>query len=216
MFVHGATGTPRDWTHFIEHLDRSSFQPWLYYFPSGADIETLSDLLFWKVSILQEEFRFQTLQIAAHSMGGLVVRSFLSKYHRRFPYVRLFVAFSTPWGGEELARFAPVSIPAWDDLRPGGKFIVSLFKKNLPPEIEFYLFFSYRGNRGSLRSENDGIVTLKSELNPAAQAEARRVYGFAESHVGILNSEEVVNAWNALLSAHSPTLSSPPYVATAK
>jgi hypothetical protein len=118
--------------------------------------------------------------------------------------VKLFVSLSTPWGGEELAKLAPASIPVWSDMRPGGTFLASLFEKKLPAEIEFYLFFGYRRNRGLLRSENDGVVILKSELNLSAQAEAQRVYGFPESHTSILTSQDVVNAWNALLSAASP------------
>ncbi|HEV7671411.1 MAG TPA: alpha/beta hydrolase [Thermoanaerobaculia bacterium] len=215
LFVHGAAGTPQDWKYLIERLDRRRFQPWVYSFPSGAGADILSDLLYWKLMNLRARFRFETLQIAAHSMGGLVVRSFLGKYHSRFPYVRLFVSFSTPWGGEELARLAPASIHAWDDMRPGGTFLASLFERKLPSEIDFYLFFGYRGSRGLFRSRNDGTVTLKSELNLAAQAEARRVYGFAETHLSILSSREVVTEFNSLLSTHSPPRSSS-VVATAK
>ena len=31
LFVHGAGGTPRDWKYFVDHLDRSRYQPWFYY-----------------------------------------------------------------------------------------------------------------------------------------------------------------------------------------
>lgn len=202
LFVHGAAGSPRDWKYFIEHLDRSRFQAWLFDFPSGVDVDTVSYLLYWKLLNLHARYRFATMHIAAHSMGGLVARSFLGKYHRRFPYVRLFVSISTPWGGEELAKLAPAGIPVWDDMRPEGTFLASLFQRKLPPEIDYYLFFGYKGNRSLLRPENDGAVTLKSELSVAAQAEARRVYGFDESHVSILSSYDVVSAFNGLLSSY--------------
>ncbi len=204
LFVHGAAGTPQDWKYLIGHLDRSRFQPWIFHFPSGLGVGTVSDLLSWKLSNLRTRFPFDTLQIAAHSMGGLVVRSFLIRYHDRFPWVKLFVSFSTPWGGEVLAKLAPPSIPAWSDMRPGGKLLASLFQRKIPPEVDFFLFFGYRGNRSLLRSENDSVIALQSELHPAAQAEARRVFGFAETHVGILSSEAAMTTFNALLHAYSP------------
>ncbi len=203
LFVHGATGTPRDWRFVIDHLDRTRFQPWIYSYPSGAGAALLSELLYRQLSILHERYRFATLQIAAHSFGGLVVRNFLGSYHDRFSYVRLFVSFSTPWAGEERARLAP-SRPAWDDVRPGGPFLVGLFQKRLPPEVDFHLFFGYRGNRDLFRSANDGTVTLRSQLTPASQSEARRVHGFAENHQGILSSPEAVATFNDLLRADSP------------
>lgn len=203
LFVHGATGTPRDWQYFIEHLDRSRFQAWVYSYPSGTGIDTLSDLLYWKLSNLKERFGFPGLHIAAHSMGGLVVRSLLGKYRERLGYVGTFASFSTPWGGEQLARLAPASVVSWADMRPKGAFLTSLFQRELPAEVDFYLFFGYRGSRSLLRPANDGTVTLKSELAPPAQAEARQVFGFAEDHASILASTDVVTLFNALLIRHS-------------
>ena len=36
LFVHGVTGTPRDWKFLVDGIDRSRFQPWFFYYPVRA------------------------------------------------------------------------------------------------------------------------------------------------------------------------------------
>lgn len=198
VFVHGAAGSPQNWWYVVEHLDRSRYQPWFFDYPTGAALDSMSDELFRNVLDIQARHHTEILYLAAHSMGGLVVRSMLGKYRDRIPGVKLFISISTPWGGEELARLAPPGLLNWQDMRPNGPFLTSLFARELPPGLDYYLFFGYKGGRGLTRSR-DGRVTLKSELEMAAQAEARRVYGFNESHSSILESPEVTAVFNDLL-----------------
>jgi len=82
LFIHGATGTPKGWEYFINHLDRTRFQPWLFYYPTGVRLKGMSYLLFWKLYNLQLKYKFDTIYITAHSMGGLVARSFIMDYGR--------------------------------------------------------------------------------------------------------------------------------------
>jgi pimeloyl-ACP methyl ester carboxylesterase len=203
LFVHGAGGSPQDWRYFFEHVDRSRYQPWFFYYPSGASVGSMSNLLYWKLFNLHAKYRFQTLYITAHSMGGLVVRSFLEDHGTQCPYVRLFVSISTPWEGEDLAdvgvRHSPAVIPSWNDLRPEGRFIQTLFAKKLPEGIEYYLFFGHKGSASLIRPNNDGAITLASQLRRPAQAEARMIYGFNEDHVSILSGTEVLAQYNTLL-----------------
>lgn len=206
LFVHGAAGSPQDWKYFLQHLDRSRYQPWIFYYPSGASLDSMSYLLYWKLTNLQRRYHFDRLYLTAHSMGGLVVRSFLAGYGDQFPAARLFVTFSTPWGGDALAdrgvAYSPAVIPSWNDVRSGGRFVQTLFDKPLPRELDYYLFFGHAGHYSLLRpASNDGTITLASQLRPAAQSEARRVFGYDEGHVGILSSPQVFAQYEALLKA---------------
>jgi pimeloyl-ACP methyl ester carboxylesterase len=97
LFIHGAGGTPRGWRYFVDHIDRTRYQPWFFYYPTGSRIDGMSYLLFWKLLNLQTKYKFNKLYITAHSLGGLVARSFIVNYGPRFLYVRLFVSLSTPW-----------------------------------------------------------------------------------------------------------------------
>jgi pimeloyl-ACP methyl ester carboxylesterase len=205
LFVHGACGSPRGWRFFFDHIDRDKFQPWFFYYPSGASIKSMSYLLFWKIYNLQSKYQFKTLYIVAHSMGGLVVRSFLVNFAPSMPLRYTFISISTPWGGDRLAdmgvKYSPAVIPAWKDIRASGTFIQSLYRKKLPATVDQYLFFSYRGNRNPLRPNNDQVVTLASELDQRAQADAKMIYGFDEDHDSILSSESAVIQLNAILTA---------------
>lgn len=210
LFVHGASGTPRDLSALAEGIDRRKFQAWYYYYPSGASLESMGHLLFWKLYNLQARYGFQRMHIVAHSMGGLVAREFLLDNGANFPYVDLFVSISTPWGGESLAelgvRASPAVIPSWRDMQPQGAFLKSLLSRPLPGGVRYYLMFGHRGGGSLFRPNNDGTVTLASQLAPAVQREARMVYGYDEDHISILGSPSVLAQLDALLSsAAAPT-----------
>ena len=196
LFVHGAVGSPQDWRYVFDHIDRTRYQPWFFQYPSGASLDSMAYLLYWKLFNLQLRYRFDTLAIAAHSMGGLVVRHFLANFGEQSPQIKLFVSLSTPWAGEASAEIgvqhSPAVVPSWIDMQPEGRFMQSLFARPLPGQTAYYLFFGHKGGYSMLRPNNDGTVTLASQLRDAAQAEAKMVFGFDEDHVGILSSPQVM------------------------
>lgn len=212
LFVHGIGGHPQEFTYLIEQLDRERFQPWIFFYPSGAELDTLSEFL---VDLMKESYSthgFDRYFVVAHSMGGLVSRSFVNKTVKRYPdghRIGLFVTLSTPWHGHSAAKVGvkvgPVVVPSWIDIVPGSPFQQSLFAQPLPEEIPFYMLFSY-GGRNSIfaNGPDDGVVAVSSELYLPAQLEAVKVTGFDESHVGILSSPEASKLLNEILeSAHT-------------
>ena len=203
LFVHGAAGSPQDWRPFFEALDREKFQAWFFYYPSGASLNSMSHLLLWKLLNLQGRYRFSELYVAAHSMGGLVVRSLMVNMGEIVPPVTTFVSISTPWGGEGRAetgvKYSPVVMPVWRDMQPDGPFITSLYDTEMPPTVEHYLLFGHKGSPGLLRPNNDKVVTLASQLDARAQREAKMVHGFDEDHVSILSSAPVLSQFNAIV-----------------
>ncbi|HES60288.1 MAG: alpha/beta hydrolase [Calditrichaceae bacterium] len=203
LFVHGASGSPQQWRTFFDHFNREKYQPWFYYYPSGATIESMSYLLYWKLFNLQRKYQFNEMCIVAHSMGGLVVRSFLADWGKQFPSITQFISISTPWAGQNSAEigveYSPVVIPVWKDIQPDGGFISSLYKKELPATVKHYLFFGYKGNRNPFSQNNDTAVPIASQLDPRAQAGAELVYGFNEDHVSILYSDQVMDQVNTIL-----------------
>jgi pimeloyl-ACP methyl ester carboxylesterase len=206
LFVHGVGGSPQDWRYFFEHLDRKRYQPWFFYYPSGAALDSVSYLLYWKLINLQRTHHFDRIVLTAHSMGGLVVRNFLSSYGAQLPAEKMFVSLSTPWGGDAMAdkgvAYSPAVVPSWNDMQAGGRFIQTLYQRPLPANTDYYLFFGHAGRYSLLRSSNtDGAITLASELRPQAQAEARMIHGFDEDHTSILRSPQVFARYAAVLDA---------------
>ncbi|MFT5699829.1 MAG: pimeloyl-ACP methyl ester carboxylesterase [Desulforhopalus sp.] len=203
LFIHGATGTPKGWKYFVDNIDRTRFQPWFFYYPSGARIQGMSHLLLWKLQNLQARYHFDQLYITAHSMGGLVARSFIMDYGANFPQIKLFISLATPWGGDAMAEYgvkqSPAVIPCWIDMQPKSEFIQSLYKTKMPETVSFYMFYGHRGSRNPFRSNNDSTIAFSSLLDRRAQSEAKMNYAFNEDHTSIIYSQEVLEQYNTII-----------------
>ncbi len=205
LFIHGANGGANDWMKIVEKLDRTRFQPFLFYYPSGLRLDMVSDFLTRSVSQLQNSYGFRQLFIIAHSMGGLVARSFVMKYRKRYPHaaksIHLLVTINTPMKGMHSAangvRNSPIVVPSWRDVATGSSFLQKLNAWQWPGEIPYYLVFSYESGKGG-----DGVVTLQSQIPLKLQSEAVRIYGFNASHAGILEKNVFIAKLNEILLAN--------------
>jgi pimeloyl-ACP methyl ester carboxylesterase len=211
LFVHGSGGTPADFRFLIDRIDRSRYQPWVYFYPTGMRLDRQSRLLYRILAILHDQLEFRRLCLLSHSMGGLVARGLLSEAVRNsFPVeFPVFVSLSAPWRGHAGAgkgvERSPAVIPSWRDMAPASPFLQGIWEIPLPPETDYSLLFGYNGGFSLMVDRNnDGAVSLASQLDPRAQTAARRMYGFAEDHGGILTSPAVSDTVNALLSGQAP------------
>ena len=207
IFVHGATGTPAGWQNMADCLDKSRYQSWFYYYPSGIRLDVAANALQGLIQALHDKHHFNRLYITAHSMGGLVSRAAIlaNRNHGGTANINRFVSLSTPWGGVRMAQKgaekAPTAIPSWHDVAPESEFIQKLYSQTLSPDVAFYLFFSHKGNCSLFMENNDGTVELDSELDYRAQADAVRIYGFNEDHGSILSSRKTIECYRAVLAA---------------
>jgi pimeloyl-ACP methyl ester carboxylesterase len=214
LFVHGISGYPAEFAFLSEQLDRGLFQPWFYYYPSGASLDEVSSHLSNLVVRLRVRFDFDDLYVVAHSMGGLVARSFILKHYESTgtDYVNRFVSISTPWNGHRAAQRgvdrAPVVVDSWRDLAPDSAFINEMFYANpetreqwrpLPEHLDFHLIFGFKRSSRSLGQSSDGVVAVASQLRLGAQRQATTVGGFDHDHAGILLSSDTASRLNALL-----------------
>ena len=203
LFVHGINGTPQNFKTLIERLDRRRFQPWVYYYPSGAQLSKVADHLTQTMRKLQVQYGFTSFAVVAHSMGGLVSRGFLQRYREggSGAAVPLFVSIATPWDGHKGAeagvKNAPAVVRVWVDMSPGSDYLKALYARD--PAVPHYLLFTFRQGGVSLGEANDGAVTVASQLRAAAQQGAVRVEGFNETHMSVLESAAVSERLNALL-----------------
>jgi hypothetical protein len=212
IFVHGIGGTPRDWKFIVEGMERDRFQAWFFYYPSGLPLEKLGSLLARILTDIDKALRKDSrLVIVAHSMGGLVGQAAINKLCRDGtpPYLKMYISFSTPYGGVEGAKtgleYAPVVVPSWKDVAVGSAFLDRLYQQKCSPEVPSYLFFGYRDDSlMKSRLSSDGVIPLKSQLDPRKQLTANRVYGFDATHVGILNDKESQRVFNQTLELAAP------------
>lgn len=203
LFVHGINGSPANFTYLIEHLDRRRFQPWVYYYPSGVHLAAVADHLNQTMAKLELRYRFPRFAVVAHSMGGLVSRGFILRYAQtaRAERIPLYVTMSTPWEGHKGAeigiKYSPAVVRVWIDMAPGSEYQKSLFARPLPAGMAHHLVFTFKGSASG--ESADGVVTVASQMYPQAQHEAVRLYGFNDTHDGVLGNKEASALLNDLL-----------------
>jgi len=184
---------PTLWSQVIETLDTNHFQPWVFYYPSGLRLDVISDYLAEAVSKVQSQYGFKHFYVVAHSMGGLVTRSFVKKYVERAPenkkFLSLVMTVNSPMGGMGAAasgvEHSPIIVPSWRDVEPQSEFVKNLYQWNWPEEIPYHLIISYLDGKGG-----DGVVPLQSQAQLKLQAEAARIYVFNNEHSGTLFDKE--------------------------
>jgi pimeloyl-ACP methyl ester carboxylesterase len=214
LFVHGINGTPANFRYLVERLDRTKYQPWLYYYPSGVRLSGVADHLDQTMKNLQLQHGFTQYHVVAHSMGGLVSRGFLlrNQSFQSRARIPLYITISTPWAGHKAAesgvKHAPAVVYVWNDMVPHSAYLTDLFFSNhngapmhrsLPAGIQHHLLFGYK-DRGALSGEcTDSTVTVSSQLYSGAQQDASRLYGFEETHMSILDSLDTSRLVNRLL-----------------
>ena len=208
LFVHGAGGHPGTWKTIIEQMNHDKYQPWLAFYPSGLRLDQLGAIYAKVLDELQEKYGFEQVDIVAHSMGGLVSRSMILHYGalQQRAEIPLFITLSTPFGGHAGAaagvKHAPAVIPSWYDMVPDSPFLQDLYAKPMPPELKHYLFFSFQGT-GKFQighENNDGAVTIKSQLVMPIQRLTERATGIDATHVGILSDSNAVEMVRQLFS----------------
>jgi pimeloyl-ACP methyl ester carboxylesterase len=202
LFVHGINGTPQNFKTLIERLDRSRFQPWVYYYPSGASLSQVADHLTQTMRKVQLQYGVTEFGVVAHSMGGLVSRGFLQRYRAggATASIPVFISIATPWDGHKAAEQglkAPAVVRVWVDMAPNSDYLKSLFASDIG--VPHHLLFSFRQSGLSMGEGNDGTVTVASQLRPAAQEKAVRIEGYNETHMGVLEAQAVSQKVNALL-----------------
>ena len=68
--------------------------------------------------------------------------------------------------------------------------------------MNHHLFYSHRAKRSLiLPAENDGSVSVASQLRPEAKADAASVQGYNENHVSILSARAPLTRAKEILDA---------------
>lgn len=203
LFVHGMGGTPTDFQYIIKQLDKTQYIPMVYYYPSGINLNFAADGLVYYFDILKKQYKIDSVVIIAHSVGGLVSRAFLNRYQGGIE-ISKFISIATPWNGQKFAQLggdmAGRLVASFGNMVPHSAFLENIQIKELPDDLQHYLFFAYKGkNSLILENSNDGIISLSSQLYKKAQDRAYSLKGFNENHTSILQSKDVVSSIEDIL-----------------
>ncbi|HEY5761138.1 MAG TPA: hypothetical protein VIU34_35190 [Steroidobacter sp.] len=216
LFIHGINGSPRDFRFLIAHLDRSRFQPCVFFYASGAGLGEIGHELSEAISEVHARYDVESMVIVAHSIGGLIARDLvLNQSAHAGVDIPVLITMSSPWGGVPSAgvgvRLSPVVVDSWRDIAVGSAYLSSLFfngdggARRLPTSTRHYLLFSYRKSWSSFGLSGDAVTSVASQLLRTAQEQAYRVYGFDVSHSEILTSGGVSTLLDEALRSTLPT-----------
>ena len=216
LFIHGINGSPRDFKFLIAHLDRSRFQPCVFFYATGASLSQSGRDLAEAIGAVRSYYDIESLVIVGHSIGGLIARDLvLNQSSHAGVNIPVLITMSSPWGGVPSAgvgaRFSPVVVDSWRDIAVGSAYLSSLFTdgeggaRNLPTSTRHYLLFSYRKSWSSFGLSGDAVTSVASQLLRTAQEQAYRVYGFDVSHSEILTSGSVSDLLDEALRSTLPT-----------
>jgi pimeloyl-ACP methyl ester carboxylesterase len=214
VFVHGMQGSPRDFRALVASLDRSRFQAWLYYYPTGLDLDVNALVLRELLAELRQRLDFERVEVVAHSMGGLV--SFAALTGAEDGGVELgvdrFVTISTPWLGALGTRgmkvglkLAPTVAPSWTEMLPESGFLERLEAREIPAGVHFSLLFGYGGSNAMVAGGDDGTVAVRSMVPWNMVRQAEHVLPIDADHEGILEDPDVLAAVALLLRGEPPT-----------
>jgi pimeloyl-ACP methyl ester carboxylesterase len=205
VFVHGMNGNPLEWAPVIEALDKTRFQPWVLYYPSGLRLDVVSEYLDRAIDLLGRRYGVKTVQVVAHSMGGLVARTFVQRHQARGhpPQVNLLVTINSPLRGMASATkgvdMSPIVVPAWRDVALNSDFIVRMRDEPWPDEVPWHLVFAYTEGE-----DGDGVVPLDSQIPLKLQPQAVRIHGFRGTHAGLLADAKFLKRIGPILESALP------------
>jgi len=206
VFVYGIGGSPQDWRYFINHFDRKRYQLWFCHYPSGMRLNRVSLAFANGLRVLKQRYGFRECEVVAHSMGGLVAYSAITKAvdaeGRNF--IPRFISISTPWGGHKGAesgiRHLDKPVPSWIDVAPESDFLQSIYSTPLPKGTIHDLIYGSIEERSIRKKEKgDGVVTVASETDPRVMKRARSSKHFPLEHVEILMQSGTVSYVERLL-----------------
>lgn len=98
LFVHGHGGSPKDFDYLVQNLDKTKFQAWVFYYPSGEPVDDTSKRLLSEIQTLKGKYGFTDLHLSGHSLGGVVIRNMftLKNTDREVPGLKSVLTIASP------------------------------------------------------------------------------------------------------------------------
>jgi len=184
LLIHGFWSDPTTWTIFLQNIysaNLSYTDYWTFGYNTSKHIKENADLLD---ALLAQYSKGATIDIVAHSMGGLVARSEIEKYKDHM-YINRLVTLGTPHQGTDPAIFPylygyiidnlyggffNMNDAGLRDLSPSSDFIINDMWAMVKPPIPYYtiaakntLFWDHWWYPSIIiDGEDDGLVSVIS------------------------------------------------------
>jgi pimeloyl-ACP methyl ester carboxylesterase len=173
ILIHGIARSSKSMAEYWQPLEKAGYHVFPFDYPSTrVDLDTAADYLHQVVQSLEG---IERIHLVAHSLGGLVARTYRAKY--RDQRIGRLVLVGSPQKGAELADlmtdkfnvvFKPIFGPAGQQLVTDPKG----FLAKLPiPDVEFCVIAGGRAPDGFnplIPGDDDGVVSVSSTRLPGA------------------------------------------------
>jgi len=203
VFVHGIFDTPRRFMTLVDALP-ADYQALLFHYPSSFPLEYTSYLLSEALDELIRRYELPQVDVIAHSMGGLVSKGMIYQADETLRQrMRVFVSMSSPYGGHSAAaaglKWSPVVAPVWRAMAPGSSYLTIIDGVDLTEGPDHHLIYTYSHETGGQREEDDGVVSVESQLVESARNNAVAQYGVADNHTGVASNPCVKDLVESIL-----------------
>jgi pimeloyl-ACP methyl ester carboxylesterase len=193
LLVHGINSSPLAFRSLVPLVPRE-YQVLLFHYPSGYPLDYTSAILADAVESLLRRYSTPSLDIVAHSMGGLVSQGMLHRLHESLrPKIRNHITLATPFGGHSAAElgvsWSPAVAPVWRAMLPQSEYLRSISPLGWDAPPRHYLLFAMSRETDGESRGDDGVVTVKSQLAYSAQRGVTEMYGIADEHTKILSNQ---------------------------
>lgn len=205
VLVHGMNDSPLRFQPLLKKLNRERYQVLRFYYPTALNIATNGEVLAQLLERVMQRAPQQQIVIVGHSLGGLVSRVAVQQLQQRgkAAVVTDFFSIASPWGGHELAKLAvsrsPVIMPVWRDLADDGEFLRQLYAQPLPKSLRFHLLYATAGGLQAFGEPNDGVLTVRCQLDERARREAQQVVEINAAHIAALQHVDTARVINTAL-----------------
>lgn len=174
ILVHGIIRSSRSFEQFREALGAAGFTVFGFDYPSTRLPISESALMLQKV--IESLEGIEEIHLVVHSMGGLVVRSYLAQADEVDPRIKRMVMMGVPNRGagmadrvRDLSLFKMIFGPAGQQLVTDEEGLIS----SLPtPQFEFGILSGARGTENGynplIPGDDDGTVELANTRLPGA------------------------------------------------
>lgn len=173
LLVHGITRSSKSMAAYRPPLEKAGYRVFPFDYPSTrVDLDTAADYLHQVIESLNG---IERLHIVAHSMGGVVTRTYRAKHHDE--RLTRLVLVGSPQKGAELADLmrGKANLVFKTIFGPAGQQLVTDsdgFLKKLPtPDLDFAVIaggLAPNGFNPLIPGDDDGIVSLESTRLPGA------------------------------------------------
>jgi len=216
VLVHGISDSPRVFKSVVEAIEAipDDYQVLMFHYPSAVSLDYTSYILSAALNEVIRRSQIPQLDIIAHSMGGLVSKGMILQSSAELRQsMRLFISIATPYGGHAGAQagldWSPNVARVWCAMAPNSSYVQEIAALDLSEGPKHHLIFSFSHEADGKSKGDDGVVTVKSQLDESAQHNATAIYGIADNHGGAVRNSCTLKRLKAILQDGSTRVSVP-------